>query len=169
LYWLESYLFDYVGPRFIETGKIRPDDFFMIVIWKSNRAKMRIRAKLKGQAGDFAAAVASIAKSLHTSESPREKLRVLMAEWGFRLPMATAILTVLYPRDFSVYDVRVCEQLRNFHGMGHRRFSSELWNDYQAFLAAVDAEVPEELSLRNKDRYLWARSFHDKVLKDIGS
>ncbi|MGJ9384908.1 hypothetical protein [Salipaludibacillus sp. CF4.18] len=45
----------------------------------------------------------------------KEKLRYVMKAWDFRLPMATAILTVLYPDDFTVYDVRVCEQLGGDH------------------------------------------------------
>ena len=37
-----------------------------------------------------------------------------MDEWGFRLPMGSAILTVCFPASFSVYDTRVCDQLGDF-------------------------------------------------------
>ncbi len=90
-----------------------------------------------------------------------------MKEWGLSLAMASAILTVLYPADFSVYDKRVCEQLGAFYKLKHRRFSDRLWDDYQNYLKAVKAEVPDGLSLRDKDRYLWGRSFYEGVTKDL--
>ena len=81
--------------------------------------------------------------------------------------MATAILTVLYPADFTVYDTRVCEQLAAFENLAHRKFSDELWADYRRFLEAVSAAVPGRISLRDKDRYLWGRSFHEQVVNDL--
>lgn len=167
-YDLESYLFTEVGPRFANNDDIRPADFYMIIIWKANRAKTRVRDRLKQQPGGFAGAVKNMTASLRASSGPKHRLEVLMKEWDFRLPMATAILTVLYPADFSVYDIRVCEQLRDFEKLRHRRFSDGLWNDYQKFLNAVKAKAPEELSLRDKDRYLWGRSFYEGIERDLG-
>ena len=37
-----------------------------------------------------------------------------MTKWAFRLPTASAILTVLYPDVFTVYDRRVCKVLGAF-------------------------------------------------------
>ena len=34
-----------------------------------------------------------------------------MRDWKLRLPTASAVLTVLYPEDFTVYDQRVCKML----------------------------------------------------------
>ena len=139
----------------------------MIIIWKANRAKTRVRDRLNKQDGGFAAAVESIAKSLRASYSPKQRLEVLMKEWRFRLPMASAILTVLYPSDFSVYDVRVCRQLGAFSQLAGREFSDGLWDEYQQFLSAVKNATPEGLSLRERDHYLWGRSFYEDVVKDI--
>jgi len=166
-YDLECYLFTEVGPRFAKTGDIYPADFYMIIIWKANRAKTRVRDRLNRHEGGFAATVKTMAASLTASADPMRRLEVLMKEWHFYLPMATAILTVLYPTDFSVYDIRVCEQLGAFKKLAHRRFSDGLWNDYQKFLNAVNAAAPEGLSLRDKDRYLWGRSFYEGIKKDL--
>ncbi len=84
---------------------------------------------------------------LRASGTPKRRLEVLMTEWKFRLPMATAILTVLYPTEFSVYDIRVCGQLGDFEKLAHRKFSDGLWSDYQRFLNAVKAATPRGLSL----------------------
>ncbi len=167
IYSLEQYLFETVGPQFLKRGDIDPADFYMIVIWKANRAKTRIKKRLDKKAGSFAAAVKTIASSLHRSDSPESRLKVLMTEWKFRLPMATAILTVLYPTEFTVYDVRVCDELRGFHKLSYREFSEGLWIEYQRFIDAVKLAAPIGLNLRDKDRYLWGKSFHTQVIDDL--
>ena len=167
-YDLEKYLLAEVGPRFRETRVICPIDFYLIIIWKANRAKTRLRDRLNKQPGGFAEAVEGIAASLHTSACPMGRLEVLMKKWGFRLPMASAILTVFYPDDFGVYDVRVCEQLGAFKELAGRQFSDGLWKDYQRFLNTVKATAPEGFSLRDKDRYLWGRSFYEATMRDLG-
>jgi hypothetical protein len=89
-----------------------------------------------------------------------------MRDWGFRLPTATAILTVLFPRQFTVYDMRVCESLGAFRKLENRRFSEELWKNYLSFKREIRNAAPSVLSLRDKDRYLWGKSFHKQVVKD---
>jgi len=37
-----------------------------------------------------------------------------MKEWDLALPMASAILSVCWPDDFTVYDYRVCESVKDF-------------------------------------------------------
>lgn len=166
-YFLEKYLFNEVASRFLGNGKIDPTDFYMIVIWKANRAKTRVRKRLTEEAGSFNRAVKEIASSLHSSGSPERRLEILMKKWKFRLPMATAILTVFYPAKFTIYDVRVCHELGKFHALAYRRFSRTLWVEYQQFVQGVKSATPGGLSLRNKDRYLWGRSFRRQVLDDL--
>jgi hypothetical protein len=166
---LEHYLFTEVGPHFAKTGKIRPADFYIIVIWKANRAKTKVRNRLSKRKGGFATSVKSIAWALNSSSHSMERLRIMMEDWDFALPMATAILTVFYPKDFSVYDARVCGQVKgSFEKLAHRRFSDTLWNDYRKFLRAVKAAAPASLSLRDKDHYLWGCSFYQDVMNDLG-
>src|SRR5262245_9557770 len=94
IYNLEDYLLENVGARFRKHGVIEPFDFFCILVWKANRAKTKHRDRLHGLAGSFSAAVGTIATSLHSADSDRERLRLLMQDWGFYLPTASAILTL---------------------------------------------------------------------------
>jgi len=168
-YNLETYLFDEVGPRFRKEGIIHPLDFYFILTWKANRSKNKAKERLKGIAdGSFKSSVHRISRALSSSTSSVEKLRLLMKDWGFRLPTATAILTVLYPDEFTVYDVRVCNSLKAFHRLESRRFTEKLWGDYLNFKAAVERAGPKNLSLRNKDRYLWGKSLYEQSSTDIG-
>lgn len=167
-YHLESYLFDVVSPRFRNSGTLTAFDFFCIIIWKANRAKSKVAKRLShsGQ-NSLEAAVQALALQVSSAESPKERLGVLMESWGFLLPMASAILTVLYPTDFTVYDVRVCEELNDFRKLKDIRDIEKRWVDYKSYCKAVEAAVSEPLSLRDKDRWLWGKSFATQLQIDI--
>lgn len=159
-YDLEAFLFEDVHRRFHADGFLSAFDFFSIVIWKANRAKSKIAHRLlsKAEVDDLDVAVGNLSKSLFEAEAPRERLRILMEDWGLLLPMASAILTVLWPDDFTVYDVRACNQLGKFHQLANWTRFDRIWPHYEEFREAVHKAGPERLSLRDKDRYLWAQS-----------
>jgi hypothetical protein len=163
---LEGYLLEEVGPRFRSSGAIDPIDMFMIFVWKANRAKTKVREGLKNRSnGSFSNAVIKIAKALSAAKDQKERLGILMRDWGLRLPMASAILTILYPEDFTVYDVRVCNALQ-IPCKDYLRFSDKCWKEYEAYKAAVCGGAPSNLSLRNKDRFLWGKSFWEDAKRN---
>src|SRR5665647_3378852 len=98
LYDDENYLFEEVSRRFSEQGYLKAFDFFCIVIWKANRSKSKIAKRLlsKGHS-DLNSAVIALTKSLANVADDKTRMKILIEDWGFLLPMATAILTVLYP------------------------------------------------------------------------
>jgi hypothetical protein len=67
-----------------------------------------------------------------------------------------------------VYDVRVVEQLKDFGKLGARKFSDEMWQEYQKYKAKIDAVTPP-MSLRDKDRYLWGKSVYEQALREVGA
>ena len=166
-YDLESYLFTTVGRRFREQGHLSALDFFSIIIWKANRAKSRIAANLLARGhGDLDAAVYELTRGIANETTPKNRLRYVIDQWGFKLPIASAILTVLYPEDFTVYDVRV----RSFLGLqqlGNIRDFDNLWQGYEGFKRAVMEAVPQGTSLRDADRYLWGKSVYQQLVADI--
>lgn len=170
-YDLDRYLFEDVHRRFHDEGSLSAFDFFSIVIWKANRAKSRIANLLvkRAESGDLDKAVAELARSVSEADSPKDRLRVLMEDWGFSLPMASAVLAVLWPDDFTVYDVRVCGELDGFHRIGEWTRFDRIWTAYVEFCAAVRAAGPEDLSLRDKDRALWAKSSATQLREDIAT
>jgi hypothetical protein len=91
----------------------------------------------------------------------------MIEEWGFRLPMASAILTVLYPKDFTVYDNRVCDALGDFKDAQYKTRFEALWSRYSEYIQAVRAAVPGHELLRDKDRYLWGKSFAEQLERDV--
>jgi hypothetical protein len=108
----------------------------------------------------------AVAKALHRQE-PREMMRVPVEDWGFRLPMASAILAVLDPEEFTLYDRRVCDELGGFRNLADAARFDRLWPGYQKYVAAVREAAPVEVSLRDKDRWLWGRSSYRQLEGDI--
>lgn len=168
---LEAYLFGTVGPQFRRSGTLSATDFFCIVIWKSNRSKSTIANRLRKQdskgRSKLNAIIKSLGKAIHKAATHQKRLEILLKQWGFRLPMASAILTVLYPDDFSIYDIRVCEQLEDFKSPAAKRPFDRLWEGYQAYLDAVRQATPRHLSLRDRDRWLWGKSFIEQLESDL--
>ncbi|MEZ6243156.1 MAG: hypothetical protein R3B57_08945 [Phycisphaerales bacterium] len=170
-YSLEDYLFNVVHPRFQTDGALSAFDFFSIVVWKANRAKSKVARLLMTHDPDRRDSLDQICndltRQLNAMASDEERLKFLMQHRGFRLPMASAILTVLWPDSFSVYDVRVCDQLGDHHRLANLVSWRSIWTGYQAFLSDVHAAEPRGLCLRDKDRFLWGRSAAYQLRTDI--
>ena len=110
--------------------------------------------------------MSSLTRELAGKSSPEERFSYLVGAWGFRLPMASAILSMLYPDDFTVYDVRVCSELDAFGSIANRVNPGNLWAGYQDYIAAVQQRYPG-MSLRDADRALWGASFHRQLIEDV--
>jgi hypothetical protein len=169
LYDLERYVLSQVHDRFHTDGTISAFDFFCIVAWKSNRSRSKIAARLLRHAKSLESAVQALAADLWSATSPKERFDLLIQRWGFRLPTASAVLSVLYPDVFTVYDWRVCEQLGEHRTLADWSNPERLWEGYQAYITAVRSAAPDGLSLRDKDRYLWARSFGKDLERGVAS
>lgn len=167
-YDLERYLFEDVGPRFRAEGSLGAFDLFSIVIWKSNRAKTRLAKRLAARCADLERAARALTAAVARAPDAEARLAVLMRDWGFLLPMASAILTVLYPDEFTVYDTRVCEELGDYSWLA-RRAHGRVWAGYLAYRDAVIRATPKDLSLRDRDRFLWGRSAARQLERDIAS
>jgi hypothetical protein len=170
-YTLESYLFNTVHRRFAEQDYLGAFDFFCIVIWKANRAKTKVAKRLLGDSTkSLDEVVIELTKAIAAEKTPKDKMRLLMfGSIRFRLPMASAILTVLYPDEFTVYDYRVCDMLKGFRNLSNLMNIDRLWEGYSAFKSAVISNTPPGLSLRERDRYLWGKSFRDQLTNDVAT
>jgi hypothetical protein len=167
LYNLENYILTDVREKYLHNGYLSAFDFFCIVIWKANRAKGKIAQKLLKYNTDLGESVRDITAKVFRASDDKEKMRILIKDFEFRLPMASAILTVLYPETFTVYDVRVCDTLCDFKDLNNISNFDNLWEMYQSYIKGVKEYEPQNLSLRDKDRFLWGKSFHEQLTRDI--
>jgi hypothetical protein len=148
---LEKYLFEEVARTFRGSGRLGAFDFFCIVIWKANRAKSRIAALLLRKFSDLEKAVENLTAALSHEQDRRERMRLLISDWGFNLPMASAILTVLFGNEYTVYDYRVCDQVGGFQDTQNRTDFEKMWSEYENYIVAVD-RAGQGSHRRDKDR-----------------
>ena len=79
--------------------------------------------------------------------------------------MASAILTVCYPHEFTVLDYRALDTLRSYAVPGlPLRYPATNTEYLQYCLACNDLAQRVGLSLRDLDRALWARNWEDDLL-----
>ncbi|MBK8050233.1 MAG: hypothetical protein IPK16_25895 [Anaerolineales bacterium] len=133
--------------------------------------KSKIAKRLQKH-GDLDSAVAKLAQDIANAADAKARLQVLMGEgddgWGFYLPMASAILTVLYPDEFTVYDTRVCDTPQGF-GLYSKCHLDRIWDRYDEYRTRVCIETPDGLTLREKDKYLLGKSWQTQLTQDVDS
>lgn len=83
LYYLEAYIFGEVTKRFQKDGTLRAFDFFCIVIWKANRSKSKVAARLRTKNhSTLTAAVDALLRAVGSAPDNRGRLRVMIVEWA---------------------------------------------------------------------------------------
>ncbi len=167
-YNLEEFLLSDVRNRFLDNNSIGAFDFFSIIVWKSNRSKSIVAKRLivKSKNSDLEQISLSITSSISRAHSDEEKMKVLIESWGFKLAIASAILTILYPDRFTVYDYRAAKQLNFGANLKNKSSFADIWAGYVEFKDKV-AALPFGSNLRDKDRYLFGRSTMDDLLTDL--
>ncbi len=165
----ESKAFPDLAKRFAISGRLTGEELYLILDWKAPRARTNHLKRLTKQR-TFEQAAAELSEALTTAEKDEDRLRLLMQPpWSFRLPTATAILAVLYPERFTVYDVRVCSVLDKFGELDGRAWSDDTtWRSYLAFMTEVRKAAPEGKSLRDADRWLWGKDKQLKLRQELG-
>lgn len=168
-YNLENYVLTDVRHNFNLNGYLTAFDFFCIVIWKANRAKTKIAQRLLKHNPDIEQSVRGLTNKIYSAADDKQKLKVLIDDYKFRLPMSSAILSLLYPDNFTVYDIRVCDTLTNFKGLDNITNFEKLWLGYKNYVDSVKRYEPQNLSLRDKDRFLWGKSFYEQLTNDLNN
>jgi hypothetical protein len=164
LYNLESYLFDTVSRSFEREGTLSSYDFFAIVIWKANRTKTKIKEGLKASGNEVGALMQEVSRG----ETLKAKVEALTRVWGIGLAMASAILTVCYPEQFTILDTRAWKTLQGKPVPDlPERFPATSEEYIQYCEACRKFAAERHLSLRNLDRALWAKDWQDSLLTFI--
>ena len=169
-YDLGDYIFSEVHDRFHRQRFIDAFDFFCIIIWKANRAKSKIAIKLKEKfPGKSLNDIAKkISNGIFQAPTKKEKIKNLLEDGLFRLPIASAILSVFYPNEFTIFDYRVCQhpELRKYRYLSSCKLDRTI-DGYIEFIETIKKLPIPGQSFRDKDKYLWSKSFCEDLEKDI--
>jgi len=149
----------------IRNGDYTLGNLEAIVRWKSERAVHYLIGN----------STESIRRALEVAAAPeastREAIGSLLALHGVDLPVASAILTAIFPERYTVMDCHVLEAL------GYPRQDTHFYEDFLAFCNHVVAAgaVPEQADvaatpLRSLDRALrqWSENQNERMLETVG-
>ena len=156
-YFLEDYLFNDVSKNFQEHGYLTPEEFFAIVIWKSNRAKTNVRRGIKKSKKT----IRTITSEIFQTKTLEQKLEAIISIPGIGIPMASAILTVCYPDNFTVADYRACATLKDFGEEITGNPTAKISAYFEYLDKCKKLAKKYNLSLRNFDRIFWAKDFYE--------
>ena len=172
-YWLEKDFFPEIYKYFHEEKTLTSEQFFSIIAWKSIRPRKRIKQGLLATSKSLNDAVKDLAVEIYSAKEKEQKLEIVLKRPGFQLAMASAILTVLYPDIFTVYDIRVRGQLRDPEN--YERIYPDITYTADRIRRYFDEYIPQvlqrgreisnnpKLSLRDCDRLLWAKSWYEDL------
>lgn len=163
---LETDYFAEIRKKFKENKELDAFDFFCIVIWKANRAKTKVANGLIKKTGlPLNEAVKKITSDLAKAKENKDKMKILLID-GIGIPMASAILAVLEPNNFTVYDYRASEhkELEKFKNITGK--TDKAIQKYLEYTKKVQNIAPNRI-LKEIDEYLWGKSFHEQLANDI--
>ncbi len=158
-YWLEKEFFPEVHTFFRKEHYLTPEQFFSIIFWKSIRPRKKIKDGLIAKGDSLTEAVRKLTKEIFEADTDEKRLSILLNRKGFKLAMASALLTVLYPNNFTVYDYRVRGQLREQKDISYRKNVVKLYFEFVELVKKSNLG----LSLRDCDRNLWAKSWYEDL------
>lgn len=127
----------------IAAGEISLGSLDAIIKWKSSRPLGMIRTDNTSE---------EIIEALHVTvraEQARTAMGVLCGLRGVAVPMASAILTAIYPDHYTIIDWRTLKAL----GIRKSSLSIDNYLQYLKFCKAMAAEL--EIPLRDLDQALW--------------
>ena|SRR3989344_8705441 len=157
-YFLENYLFNEVSNNFENNHFLTDEEFFAIVIWKSNRSKTKVLNGIKS-AGQ---SIREITTNIYYEDNKERKVEILTKIDGIGIPVASAILSVCYPNDFIISDYRALSTLNKLLG---KETLVNLSNSVPRYLEYLDLckKVADEkgLNLRDLDVCLWGYDFYE--------
>src|SRR3989344_4882981 len=166
-YFLENYLFGEVHDNFQKNGYLNAEEFFAIIIWKRAASKTKIKDQLilSGKT------IEGITSDIFKNKNDRRKQLDLLADIKqVGISIASAVLTVCYPDEFTIVDVRACASLkREFHIPDYfpydKYFTSKDNKTRNLYLAYVnkckELRKQTEFNLRNFDRVLFGQDLYN--------
>lgn len=162
-YSLEEYLFSEVSANFVNNKCLNEAEFFSIIIWKSNRSKTKV---LKGVL-ESKKSIKEITSELFKTKDDKERLGLLTGKngiGGIGIPIASAILTVCFPNNFTVADYRAVHAIKEILKDRDIKINPEYWTPERYFeYRDLCFEIKEKYNirtLRETDKILWGYSFY---------
>jgi thermostable 8-oxoguanine DNA glycosylase len=119
-------------------GYLTKGELAAVCRWKSSRAIQHIRANTHHR-------VRAATAAAMTTSSERRRLEALLQLKGVSVPMASAVLMLLYPGRYGVIDIRVWQLLYAVGAVSEKQggvnFSLKNWLEFLVILRSLSSEL----------------------------
>jgi len=160
-YELEKQLFGEISRNFRKNKTLSDEEFFKIIIWKSNRNKSKILKEIRKSKKS----IKQIMRKVYGAKDDKEKIETLTNIKEIGIPIASAILTVCYPKKFTILDYRVWNILSK-EGKTKNKTQPTTITGYLNYVNDCQNYAKKlNLSLRDFDKVMWGRSFYEDLKK----
>lgn len=144
MYDTERFLFSVVGELAKKRRFLLFDEFYRICMWKSARQKQRYISNKN--------TVEEITKDAFQEKNEEKKIQLLCSMRGVGVPTASALLTVVFPKQYAIIDIRCIEMLRSeeFNYKISKYISVKTWLRYLAIVRDIAKEnnvTPREVDM----------------------
>jgi len=153
LYNLEDHLFTCVHEKFKQRKHISPFDFYCVVYWKSNRNRKGIREGLgKSDPG-------KLFDEVREARKPKAKVEALIKVKGIGIAIASAILAVCYPEEYSVVDSLVFKLVKKWGYLSDASLNVGGYLRYNEW--CLERRDEWRIKLREVDRIVWRKAWEE--------
>jgi len=164
-YDLDDYLFRCATARFAKQNTLNAFDFYAIVTWKSNRSTSKVKDGLKKANLTPRTLMAKVS----ACASDRDRMMELDKVTGIGVPIASAILTVCYPKRFTILDYRAWGALLLLHFKKTKKdkpMPNNIDDYFSIYLPACQVMAKKhKMTLRELDKAMWGLSKHNSIIK----
>ncbi len=145
-YDVEVQLFK-TGKLIKERGYLNKKEFLSICLWKSRRPKPLYIQNDE----NF---IIEQSRKAFCEQDEVKKIEYLTAFKGVEIATASAILSVVFPENYGIIDVRCIEALNNLKQIDFERITIQNWIKYISLLRDLSIEL--NLSCREIEKALFA-------------
>ena len=142
----EKYLFEDIGPRVKERGYFKFSEFYEICMWKSVRPKKKY---LKNKNS-----IEKMSGEAFLEKDDVKQIKILCKLNGVGVPIASALLTVVYPEKYAVIDIRCLKILKSNNEVIGAYPSFKNWKKYLEIMRRWSKE--NDVTPRQLDMALYA-------------
>ena len=139
-------------------GFLSMEQFYEIVMWKSSRPR-------KHYLNNSEKEIFETSKRALSSESEKDKIEILISLNGVSIAVASALLTIINPKEYGVIDIRVWQLLYLYGEVrtkpSGKGFKVEDWLEYLSILRRYAKRL--EVSVRHIERVLF---FHHREIQE---
>lgn len=160
-YDLEKRIFQ-LGDEISNRGWLNKNEFLTICLWKSRRPKKLYNLNSESK-------IKSLTKSAFKENDELKKIRKLTELKGVRIPTASAILSVLNPKEYPIIDVRCIQSLEELKAINWKTITENNWIKYLKIVRELAKEKKRTAREIEKGLFAFNRINLDKEYVNLYS